>query len=267
MSNAYIQHIESTFNEWSSIGHCSEAVALNQKIGEEYFCTSNPHFFTGNFEAPLVLVHLNPKRDKNKITGHYKHELPNELKSPILDFDSYLNFYRNFGSIHYGKEKLDKHSSPFDHKQVRFLRPFGVLPFTDDVQQNLEIVIDQKLQLELIPYGSADFNSHKIGVDLLRPFLIRLFDALNHAHRDYIIFCGKVFEKILIPMSIKSKRHNFYLTKVDGTTTKSPFQLINLEVNFNGKQTCCAIAPQFAKQGYPVEAYGKKVFELYGKFE
>ena len=33
----------------------------------------------------------------------------------------------------------------------------------------------------------------------------------------------------------------------------------------NSEITAC-IAPQFAKQGYPVAEYGEKVCELYGKF-
>ena len=48
------KNIHSNFNEWLVQGKCSQAIALNKKIGKEYFCESNPHFFTGDLSADLV---------------------------------------------------------------------------------------------------------------------------------------------------------------------------------------------------------------------
>jgi len=105
----------------------------------------------------LVLVHLNPKQRDN---------LAPVYQGPLWlpTFDAYIDYHQHFGKHHYGSQSQRTHKSPFDHKQIRFLRPFGVINFVEqkakeDTYTNLERVIDDKLQLELIPYGSATFNT------------------------------------------------------------------------------------------------------------
>ena len=55
------------------------------------------------------------------------------------------------------------------------------------------------------------------------------------------------------------------LTKKDGTPTKFEFQDINVLIGVENEKINACIASQFAKQGYPVNEYGKKVNELYGR--
>lgn len=44
---------------------------MNQNIGCEYFGITNPHFYTGDLDSDLVLIHLNPKRNVDSITNKY----------------------------------------------------------------------------------------------------------------------------------------------------------------------------------------------------
>jgi hypothetical protein len=60
----FIQIGKKNFEEWKTQSFCQEAVELNAKIGEEYFDTAAPGLFTGDIHARSVLVHLNPKRNK-----------------------------------------------------------------------------------------------------------------------------------------------------------------------------------------------------------
>ena len=136
----------------------------------------------------------------------------------------------------------------------------------DDVYHNLEIVIDKKLQLELVPFGSPDFNYQKIGTKNIQTFIHRLISLMAEYEREYIIFCGRVFQAILKDYIIEEKSHSFYLTKTDGTLTKSEFEIVNIKLKYNDLVITACIAPQYAKQGCPISRYGEKVSELYGKF-
>lgn len=249
--------MELTFNQWKDNGYCNEAHLLNKKVGIDYFDTANPHFFTGDINSELVLIHLNPKRNKSDWNSKCEHE----------NFQSYWHWHEKYGNIHYGKESKRSHKSLFDHKQIRFLKPFDLLPINNiDKYQNLENVIDLKLQLELVPYGSPDFSFHKIGIKNLNPFIDNLLSIIKEAPRKYIIFCGRVFEHVLNDFIQDKTTHSFKLTKKDGTLTKSNFQVTNIKIGKGDSKITASIAPQFAKQGYPVVEYGIKVKELYGIF-
>lgn len=247
--------VERNFNEWKSKGICQEAVELNEKIA--YFDTAFPGFFTGKIDAELVLVHLNPKRNKN--LWNQKCVFPN--------FQNYWEHATHFGKITYGENSSKTHSSPFDQKQVRFLEPFGILPFNGEKYHDLEVVIDQKLQLELVPFGSPDFNYDVIGEENLKPYVLPLLDIILEHERKYLIFCGRVFEKILRDFIVEEKRHSFKLIKIDGKKTQNDFEVINIKLKHNDKEITACIAPQFALQGCPIDKYGEAVHDLYGNFD
>lgn len=256
--SAYINYIEKNYTDWKNSGVCEMAVELNNSIGEQYFDESNPHFFTGDLKAELVLVHLNPKRNK-KDWGK---------KCLKENFDDYLNQYASFGKRTYGANSPRTHKSPFDHKQIRFLRPFNLLPFKEnDKYHNLETVIDKKLQLELVPYGSPNFDFKKIGLYPLKSHFENVLREIGSKKRKYVIFCGRVFEDLLSHYITNRKDHSFKLVKNNGETTQSYFNCINIQIKLGDVSFNACVAPQFAKQGYPVERYGEKIKELYGQYQ
>ena len=109
-----------------------------------------PVFFTGDLRSRLVLVHDNPRQRANDAAvyeGGFEYE----------DFDEYLERHRRFG--YYRWELGDQYPAPFDYKQMRFLRHWGVIDFLDgatrdEQRTNVARAVDQTLHLELIPYGS-----------------------------------------------------------------------------------------------------------------
>lgn len=253
----FLEIVELNYNQWSKNGFCEEAVLLNQKVGSKYFDTASPHFFTGDIKSELVLIHLNPKRSKDSF----------DENNPFKDFDDYLDNFVHFGKKKYGIDSLRTHKSPFDHKQVRFLKPFNLLPFMEgDKYHNLEVVLDNKLQIELIPFGSPDFNFSKIKTENIEPYFERIINLLKSSERKYVIFCGKVFIELLQPYIIKQKSHTFKLIKKDGTEIKDYFIVISIKLQYNNAIINAVIAPQFAKQGYPVSQYGEMVKKYYDKF-
>jgi hypothetical protein len=248
----FIKNISSNFNEWLEYGRCNQAINLNQIIGEEYFCESNPHFFTGDLDADLVLIHLNPKRNKNNTTKKFDIEKPK-----FETFEAYFDYFRYFGRNNYGKNSERTHKSPFDKKQIRFLKPLNILPFTgNDIYKDLEIVMDKKLQIELIPFGSENFNYNKVGINNIEPFIDNILSLIAAKERKQVIFCGRVFDDILKEYVSKKKVHKFKLQKTDGTLTKGDYHFIEVEIKHNDKVIKAVIAPQYAMQGMPIEQYG-----------
>lgn len=261
----YEKWIQTNYEEWNKNGKCSDAVALNEAvrknsdIKEDYFDTANPQFFTGDLDSKLVLVHLNPKRDNNW-----------GCKNSFSDFEAYMQHHKKFGYEHYGEKSERIHKSPFDMKQIRFLSPFEVLPFNGEKYHDLEIVLDNKLQLELIPFGSPNFEYKKVGINNIKTYMEILLDVISSKERKYIIFCGKVFSELLDKGLFQEKRKQGFseqLVKKDETFTKINYQVINIKIKYNNKTICAAIAPQFAMQGCPIDKYGEMVKKYYGKFD
>lgn len=247
--------MQSDFDDWMQYSHCSHAAYLNEQVGTTYFDTARPHYFAGDPEAKIVLIHLNPKRDRQDFHSQCEYQ----------SFDEYFKFYMNFGRQMYGGDASRTHRSPFDHKQVRFLRPFGVLPFNGEKYHDLEVAIDRKLQLELIPFGSPEFDYKVVGLKNIRPYINRILEAISLFDRKYCIFCGRIFDEILLPYITSRQEYTFRLTKKDGSITKHEYQaiMVTLQCPQTTTPIRACIATQFAKQGCPVERYAEQLASIF----
>ena len=183
-----------------------------------------------------------------------------------MSFSEYWDFYVNFGKKHYGKDSARTHKSPFDKKQIRFLKPFNIFDFSEnDEYFNLQKVIDEKLQIELIPYGSPDFDYKKVGINSIKFFIENTLKLIASSPRKYIIFCGKVFQStsLLQPYVKSSEVIEFKLNKKDGSKTKSKYEFAFVTLEIEHQTINAGIAPQFALQGAPISSYGEKIACLY----
>lgn len=238
-------------------GRIDRASDLAQRTGVLFDSTYFPMYFTGAFEAKLVLIHLNPK-------------LSLQLGGPLYaDFDTYYDQHRRFGYHHW--EMDPSYKSVFDHKQMRFLRPFGAIDFLPGIEPrdrrvNLARVIDKKLQLELIPYASPGFEARDFSIDLLRPHFERVLGTIAAFPRDYVIFCGAVFDDLLKLSGRETFRldHEFPLATKQGMS-KNEYRFSNVVFSYEGVSLRAGIARSFAIQGIPMPEYGAKCHELYGR--
>ncbi|HPQ35717.1 MAG TPA: hypothetical protein PK563_14585 [Tenuifilaceae bacterium] len=258
--NIVKEKIKREYEEYLKIGYCKQAKELNECIGDEvFFDTHNPHYFTGKLDSKVVAVNLNPKRDK-------KHRSEKILKNT---FDEFWDFYENFGKLKYETPKDKKADSRFDNKQVKFYKGAGLLDLIEEKGHadkfiNLKKVIDNKLQWELVPFGSPDFTFSKIGYKNLNPFLSAAIEAVILFPRDYIFFNGAVFRDLLNFENIELvSKHHFKLMKKDGTYTgKDDYEIINIIINGKIK---AAILSHYAYFNTPLPDYGRKIIELYHK--
>lgn len=248
----YLEFLKKNYTEWIYNGECQLAIKLNQTIGEVYFDTANPHFFTGNLNAKIVMVQLNPKREKKDFS-----------QKAMASHDYYLDFYSNYGRNIYGEDSKREFKSKFDQKLIRFLRPLELIDLNSiDVFKNLENVVDKKLQIELIPFGSSNFDYLKIPRFELDKYIELILSLITAVERSCVIFGGRVFSQILSPFIVHKELHRFKLKKINGELTKNEYEIEKLSLSYEGKSINVFVAPHFAIQGMPVEAYGRKLKEL-----
>lgn len=248
----FFDYLEKTTKDWINNGVCSDAEILNSEIHEHYFDTSKPHFFTGNINAKLVMVQLNPKREKTDFN-----------KKATNDFEFYLDYYSKYGKYVYGEFSTKSYKSKFDQKLIRFLRPLDIINLNnDDIFSNLENVVDQKLQIEFIPFGSPSFDYNIIPPHFLNKFLENILCLISSSERSCVIFGGRVFSIILSPYITERKVHRFKLQKTNGEISKNEYEIEKVKIYFEDKSFTAFVASHFAIQGMPVEAYGRKLKEI-----
>lgn len=251
--------IRQDIEELIATGRMSKAIELSVRTGQHFNHNEYPLYFTGKLDAKIVLVHLNPKQ-KNNYSDAYKREFL--LKS----FEDYFDYNQHFGMYKYGQASSRTHKSPFDHKQIRFLKQFGVINFVEyktkeDVYINLERVVDDKLQMELIPYGSDSFSTKGFTPEILHPHIERVLDIIAASERAYVIFCGGIFEELF--EENVTDIYEFKLTKNNGEPSKNKARFANLRFEYNGKTIFSGLAHTFTQQGIPMADYGRKCKELY----
>ncbi|MGP5504133.1 hypothetical protein [Psychrobacter celer] len=252
--------IKRDFDEFHSSGKIERAKALTRITGMHMNHNEYPEYFFGDLNAKFVLVHLMPKQNDN-LDATYQGELK------FQDFTDYVIYYQHFGENHYGKSLKNRRKSIFDTKQVHFILPFNALNLSaDDEFVNLQRVIDDKLQLELVPFGSSSFKTDLMTHEALQPYIELLLDTIIKTDRDYVIFCGKVFESLLRARIVKKEDYSFKLIKADGSLSKNNARFSRLTLRYKGQEFKAGIAHSFAQQGLTgavMEDYGKKCCERY----
>jgi hypothetical protein len=246
--------------EFLATGRMEAAVEMSRATGQHFNHNEWPLFFTGDLDASFVLVHLNPKQADN-----YEERAANP-RERFASWEENWDFCRHYGAITYGREGDRKWRSRFDQKQIRFIRPFKVIEFADDgspdaIWINLERVVDHKLQMELIPYGSDKFSTRGFAKSVLQPHYDRLMSVITAVPRKYVFFCGSVFEPILRDYIVKE--HRFRLTKKDGTLDRATSRFANLLLPHEGRQISAGLAHSWPRQGIPMTSYAEECRDRY----
>ncbi|MDD3741259.1 MAG: hypothetical protein PHH30_08455, partial [Bacteroidales bacterium] len=147
--------------------------ALNQPF---YFAHhKKPHYPVWNYSAPTVFVHLNPGSGLGDISSPeafyaqtWQNDMRNKYKSsPEATLNEFTNKYiedcKSYAKNRFG---VLKQRDNFDFKQACFLKdwPESGIDLRDgyshDIQRFNSInVLDQKLLLELFPYGSNTIST------------------------------------------------------------------------------------------------------------
>lgn len=265
-----LQHYETRYPEFMATaradveellttGRMLRAIRLSDATGQHLNSTVFPMFFTGDLDADAVLVHLNPHHPE----VHAERMAP---PYPYDSFEDYFERHRYYGLYHYGARATAKQRPNFDAKQIRFLRPFGVLEFADGDDPatrllNLERVVDHKLQMELIPYSSPNFETHRFPARVIRDDFDRVLRVVCERPRRFVFFCGKAFEPLIGRYAVDD--HRFFLTKSDGGVDSMQSRFANLRIPFEGGEVAAGLCHSWARQGIPMADYGRAVAARY----
>jgi hypothetical protein len=253
---ALLAECRSDVEELIATGRIGQAAELAERTGVDFDPTSFPMYFTGAFDSRLVLVHLNPKLS------------PRLRGARFADFDAYFDAHRRFGFHHWGRDPT--YRSAFDHKQVRFLRPFGTIDFEPDTgdasrRRNAQRAIDRKLQMELVPYPSPTFPTQRFTGELLKAHFGRVLGVVASYDRDFVLFCGAVFDELLDRSGrlVSRREHRFRLPTANGIS-KSDYRFSSVVLDHESGPIRAGVARSFATQGLPMSAYGERCHALYG---
>jgi hypothetical protein len=253
-----LREMRSDIEELHSTRQLSRALDLSARTAVHFNHNTYPVYFTGDLRSRLVLVHHSPQQRANdavRYEGGFEYE----------DFDEYLERHRRFG--YYRWELGDEYPTPFDYKQIRYLRHWGVIDFLGGAtryEQRTDVAraVDRKLQLELIPYGSPRFPAEGLPSAELAPYYERLMGVITAYPRDFVVLCGTVFESLFEAHVLERDDHSFRLPTSTGIS-RVEYRFSNLLLDFGGCAVPVGLAPHFSSPGIPMDAYGQMCHQLY----
>ncbi len=258
---------------------------------------SEPHYPTTNFDANTVFVHLNPgaglgniaseeefyaqKWNRQQLITEYKLSENASIEQLI---DAYSESWKNYAHNRFVvKNEFDN----FDYKQACFLLHWensgielkkGDLKDREIQQTNSVNVINQKLQLELFPYGSNTIDTNKIvkafelEPSIIAPYIENLLDIIVLHPRKYVLFGSRIFSSLFKIYHQKIQpiiELNEVEQKFTGITKNSlAFSFVRL--NWKNQQINAGIAHSFPRRDLPnaydkMADYGKLSWEHFMK--
>lgn len=279
MDDRIVKDLTELYNDGATPGNIKDALRLNGLIPAEnrqksFATRALPGYYCGDRTAKTVMIMLNPGCDVEKANRELMDELKRRSMKNAADLENYHEWCENYG--HHDRERQDN----FDLKQAFFIRhwkdsgislPKDLNPDSDE-QTKLdakEIVLTQKLSLELIPYASRTFSTfNRQKIHLLVPLVETLFDEIFSNKREYVIFCSRKFYDVFKaynekhPKTISFDKRYVKMGKIGDSKIFGSCSIITIHYK-NYDPLKAIIANTFPHRALP-NAY--RLMEMYGKF-
>ena len=262
------------------------AVELSQSMEMAFSTRGEPAHYFGQRNAFTVMVMLNPGCEAEIANKKFK-EVSKKWNRESLDsfIESYKRHKAKGTKCEAEKDKPDS----FDVKQFAFLKPWhgcGIdkcgIDFPKDFKGKenklnaCKCVLQQKLQLELVPYASRTFAPKAEQCEYLIPYLEDCLEEIFSKERKYVVFCGRFFEplfkdacakKIIDNLTIDKKKVS--LKKKKQTNGLSAWYSV-VRFDYRKQERKVLIAHTFASRALTnayelMERYGKYCFDAYKK--
>lgn len=256
MFEDFKKKIAEEVDDFLKIGSAQGAEDLAATTGHEFYAKQAPLYYVGDLCSELVVVHLHPGKVEQT-----------EQMRPYETGKQYIEYVENFGKLTYGPPPQPRHNAGFDWAQLQFLQPFGFLDFEagsgrDSECRNLQKVMDNKLQLELIPYACSNFSRGKRTV--LGPHFERVLDIIGRVKRRNVIFCGSVFGSL----ALKIKESSDIVEAPIALTNRNhqpapPARAATFSWQQNGCEVRALIAHTYLRTRLPLGQYGQACANLF----
>lgn len=201
------------------------AAERHEETGIPFADDRLPSYFAGPFDAPIVLVHMMPKYEANG-SDRYR------------DFDDYVEQHRRWTADDTSRSA----------KRAR--------DFTSAFTQGA------RLDLYFIPYAARRFDTRNLDGRLFRKEYERIMQMIDAYPRDYVVFCGAAFDRLLAPYIIEKDDQRFRVSTRDGIS-KAQYRSSAVTLRFRQRPVRAAIAQSFTLTTTPMRAYGEACRDRY----
>jgi len=254
METGFLTELEKEYSELIETGKI-QLIEEVKRLTSKHFSYNNPLYFSGDISARIALITFN----QNSKRELYRSNKP-------VNFNAYQDKYHNLGTLFHKSEDANKFNSvnSSDISMLSYLKPFQIIRFeSQSIQKNLQKLTNEKLELDLVPYVSPDFSEKDFLSNYLvcKPLIERILNGILAYHRQYIIFIGDCFNKILADYIEESEIFRFLLTSPNRPNQKFMAQFTRITLNFNNRKVIAGIAESFCDENLDdvlLEKYGQE---------
>ena len=186
--NDYFDYVEALYNEWH------ERVIKYPTFKSMLKCFGSlnpdlpPQFFTGNIKSKVVVISLN---------GHAGDQCSEiDATEHCKTWREYKKFWTNFVTKRYKEYKIGPNTqkerpvSSFDAKLHQFLSG------KNDKVNSEKLAQWDFFHMELCPFLSRSYPA-SCNIDMMKPYLLRVLDAIALKKRDLILVLNRQICRIL----------------------------------------------------------------------
>ena len=253
METVFLTELEKEYSELMETGKI-QIIEDVKRLTSKQLSYNNPQYFFGNISSRIALITFNSKRES----------LCNN-KKPV-DLNTYRDKYQNIGNLFHESDDVSEIETIYsaDIRMLNFLKPFQIIRFeSQSLHKNLQKLTNEKLELQLVPYLSPDFSEKDFMNNYLtcKPLIERILNGILAYPRQYIVFIGDCFNKILAEYIEESETFRFLLTSPNRPNQKFIAQFTRLTLNFNNRKVIAGIAESFCDDNLDdilLEKYGQE---------
>jgi hypothetical protein len=270
---------------------------LSTLLGVPFYFShfGDPHYPVQNVESKTVFVHLNPGSGLGKFGSesdffaqrwNRNYFFERNGLGEQADIEDVLNAYEQ-GWKNYAFQRfvVKGETDNFDYKQACFLLHWTdsgidlkLGDFSDRVVQQFNTinVLNQKLQLELFPYGSNTIDTalllkaFELEPDLLSPYIENMLTLITLHPRKYVLFGSRVFQQLFRAYHIRVKAiilqesHEIKIQHI----TKNSLSFSCMRLHWKNQTIDAGIAHSFARRDLPnayqkMAAYGQACYHYF----
>ncbi|NVO09871.1 MAG: hypothetical protein HXX16_07925 [Bacteroidales bacterium] len=251
-------------NELENKKHSELIKAGTQQVIEEIiFLISkknsydNSLYSIGNNRSKIALITFNAREEylnNNQILGSSFYQVKYQSNDNIsLQMDSGKDF----------RSSLSEEMRFFN-----YIKTFQIIRFDgNSINKDLKRLKDEKFELDLVPFLSPNFSvdDFMCNYKLCKPLIERVLNGVFAYPRQYAIFIGGCFNKILAEYTEKSENISFVLTSKNKPNQKFVAQFTRITLNFKNKRIIAGIAESFFDENLDeimIEKYGRETVSI-----